>query len=51
MLCFKCSKQFFCRGVDINKKECKYFNKFLNIKNYGEVKKYGNGNNTKFTRT
>ena len=47
MICFKCSKQFFCRGVDIDKKECKYFNKFLNTKNYGEVRKENKTNEHK----
>lgn len=47
MICFKCSKQFFCKSVSIDKKECEYFNKFSNTKNYGEVRKEKNKNGRK----
>lgn len=39
MICLICSKQFFCKDVDKNKKQCDKINKFVNTKNYGEIKK------------
>lgn len=43
--CKNCAKQYFCKKDKCN------FKSFIFTKNYGEVKKYGNSNNTKFTGT